>query len=255
MSGTAHWIERTDRALRHHAGLPDDPDATRRHTPPDITDTAREAHTQHGFEWYAIPAQELDDRVALRLYPGTGAGLHTPIHGESLFSRLRQGHTTHAGRCVAVERTQKPGYVPGNVQAYGTRYGLNTTSDPLIPYMGEAGFRAQSRYDHNYQTLSRLLRIINDDWASRHWLPKGYRVSICPPVIFNLIGSVFHQEWADSASLELGFYRDAHGNAQCFAVGSDGPGDFSVVHLVETDDEWPLLGFRLALVPEVRPAR
>jgi hypothetical protein len=32
----------------------------------------------------------------------------------------------------------------------------------------------------------------------------GFLVSICPPAVFNLVGTLFHPERCDTASLELG---------------------------------------------------
>ena len=81
-------------------------------------------------------------------------------------------------------------------------------------------------------------------------MPDGYRLTICPPVIFNLIGTIFHPEWSRTESLELGFYRDENTNAKCYAVGSNAPEDFSYIHEIETESDWALLGFRTALVPE-----
>lgn len=162
----------------------------------------------------------LDSEYVQRLFPTAGPSFFAPLHhGDSLFTLLKAGHRNHAGQFIAVERTQKPGYLPGNQQFYGTAYGFASTADPLVGYMGRAGFTTRTR------------------------------VSICAPAVFNLVGTVFHPEWSNTASLELGFYRESHGNAQCFAVGPNGPGDFSFVHQVETESEWPLLGFRLALMP------
>jgi hypothetical protein len=81
-------------------------------------------------------------------------------------------------------------------------------------------------------------------------MPPGYRLTICPPVVFNLVGTIFHPEWSETESLELGFYRDENNNAKCYAVGSNAPGDFSYIHEIETESDWALLGFRTALVPE-----
>ena len=81
-------------------------------------------------------------------------------------------------------------------------------------------------------------------------MPQGYRLTVCPPVVFNLVGTIFHPEWSRTESLELGFYRDENGNAKCYAVGSNAPGDFSYIHEIETESDWALLGFRTALVPE-----
>ncbi len=81
-------------------------------------------------------------------------------------------------------------------------------------------------------------------------LPRGYRVTVCPPAVFNLVGTVFHPEWSETETLELGFYRDEQRNATCYAVGSNAPGDFSYITEIEGDTEWALAGFRVALVPE-----
>jgi hypothetical protein len=91
---------------------------------------------------------------------------------------------------------------------------------------------------------------MNEDWRERRLLPKGYRLTICPPAVFNLVGTIFHPEWSETESLELGFYRDAAGNATCYGVGSNAPGDFSYINEVELETDWTLLGFRIALVPE-----
>lgn len=226
---------------------------------PELSDGGRAAFLHYGFEWYLIPpatAAPFDERYVARCYPTLGASVFAPLHhGDSVYELLKTGHHAHQGRFIAVERTQKPGYLPGNQQCYGTPYGFASAADPLVPYMGSAGFTTRTRYNHDYGTLSHLIRLIQADWERAGWLPEGYRVSICPPVVFNLVGTIFHPEWSATASLELGFYRDAHGNAQCFAVGPNGPNDFSYVHQVETESEWPLLGFRLALIPERAAAR
>ena len=54
----------------------------------------------------------------------------------------------------------------------------------------------------------------------------------------------------ETETLELGFYRDKQGNATCYAVGCNAPGDFSYINEVELETDWTLAGFRLALVPE-----
>jgi hypothetical protein len=107
-----------------------------------------------------------------------------------------------------------------------------------------------TRYAHNYRSLRNLVNAITEDWKKRGLMPKGYRLTICPPVVFNLVGTIFHREWSQTESLELGFYRDEHNNAKCYAVGSNAPDDFSYIHEIETESDWALLGFRVALVPE-----
>jgi hypothetical protein len=107
-----------------------------------------------------------------------------------------------------------------------------------------------TRYSHNYLTLREFVRVVSEDWRARRLLPRGYRVTVCPPAVFNLVGTIFHPEWSETETLELGFYRDADGNATCYAVGPTRPGDFSHVSEVEAESEWSLAGFRVALVPE-----
>ena len=150
---------------------------------------------------------------------------------------------------VGVETTQKPVYLPRNRQFYGTHHGHDPLTDPIAGYFGEAGITTGTRFDQSYPTLRRLFDLLNEDWRKRKILPEGYRVTVCPPAIFNLIGTIFHPEWSATESLELGFYRDERGNATCFAVGANAPGDFSFIEVVE-GEEWFLTGFRLALLPE-----
>jgi len=107
-----------------------------------------------------------------------------------------------------------------------------------------------TRYNHNYLSLREFIRVVTEDWRARKLLPQGYRLTICPPAVFNFVGSLFHNEWSETETLELGFYRDAAGNATCYAVGSNAPGDFSYINEVELDTDWTLAGFRIALVPE-----
>jgi hypothetical protein len=171
-------------------------------------------------------------------------------HNQSCRAALVRGHSRHQGRIIGVEITQKPKYLPGNRQSYGTPYGFDSTADPFAQYLGRAGFLTGTRFAHNYASLRELVNIINDAWRKLSLLPRGYRLTICPPAVFNLIGTVFHREWSETESLELGFYRDDHGNAKCYAVGPNAPGDFSYIHEIETDSDWTLLGFRTALVPE-----
>ncbi|MGE3341829.1 MAG: hypothetical protein AB7L71_00220 [Vicinamibacterales bacterium] len=223
-------------------------------TPPRLSAPAEQHLRRLGFEWHLIPSADIvpwDEGYTARLYPTGGPALRQPLHhGPTLLEMLALGHRRHQGRFVAIETTQKPGYLPGNVQCYGTPYGFDSLTDPLTAFMGQAGFVTRTRYDHNFTSLTELIRLLDRTWRGQDLIPTGYRVSICAPVVFNLIGTLFHPEWSRTASLELGFYRDGHGNAQCFSVGPNGPEDFSFVRLIETEGEWTHLGFRLALVPE-----
>lgn len=209
---------------------------------------------QLNIEWYLIPSSDavpFDDAYVERLYPTAPRDFNTSgEHRPSYRERIKLSHQAHQGRVVGVETTLKPGYLPGGKQFYGTTYGFVPTADPFSAYFGRAGMMSGTRYAHNYTAIQILLDLINDDWRKRTLLPNGYRLTICPPAVFNLIGTVFHPEWSDTESLELGFYRDEQGNATCYAVGCNGPRDFSYISEVEGEAEWSLLGFRMALLPE-----
>jgi len=206
------------------------------------------------IEWHIIPADTVvpfDDQYVARFYrmaPREFA--HPRDHAPSYREVLAKGHAKHQGRIVGVETTQKPRYLPGNRQFYGTPYGFDASADPFAYYMGRAGLTNATRYAHNYISLREFVRVVNEDWRARRLLPQGYRLTVCPPAIFNFIGTLFHPEWSETETLELGFYRDEQGNATCYAVGCNAPGDFSYINEVELETDWTLAGFRLALVPE-----
>jgi hypothetical protein len=206
------------------------------------------------IEWHIVPAADavpFDDDYRARLYPTAPRDFtKTREHGHSYRAQLARGHAGHQGRIIGVETTRKPRYLPGNRQFYGTTYGHDAVADPLAPYMGRAGMMNGTRYAHNYLSLRTFLNVVNEDWRARRLLPAGYRATICPPAVFNFTGAIFHPEWSETETLELGFYRDEQGNATCFAVGSNAPGDFSYINEVEGEAEWSLMGFRLALVPD-----
>jgi hypothetical protein len=206
------------------------------------------------IEWHIIPSAEavpLDDAYMARFYSMAAREFENRReHAPSYREALTEGHRQHQGRIIGVEKTLKPRYLPGNRQFYGTPYGFDASADPFAPYLGRAGMTNATRYAHNYLSLREFLRVLNEDWRMRGLLPAGYRLTICPPAVFNLIGTIFHPEWSETETLELGFYRDAQGNATCFAIGSNAPGDFSYINEIELETDWTLLGFRLALVPE-----
>ena len=210
------------------------------------------AHFQ--LEWHRLPSAEalpLDDAYFRKLYPSAPRDFaRAREHGPSLRERLVEGHRRHQGRVVGVETTQKPRYLPGNRQFYGSAYGHDPSADPFAAYMGRAGMMNGTRYDHDYLSLREFIRVVGDDWRARRILPDGYRVTVCPPAVFNFVGALFHPEWSETETLELGFYRDPQGNAACFAVGPNAPGDFSYISEVEGDAAWSLMGFRVALVPD-----
>lgn len=207
------------------------------------------------IEWHLIPSEEalpLDNSYFERLYPTAARDFARPREGHGLTprERLREGHRRHQGSVVGVETTLKPRYLPGSRQFYGTAYGHDPSADPFAAYMGRSGMMNGTRYDHDYLSLREFVRVVGEDWRARRILPAGYRVTVCPPAVFNFVGTLFHPEWAETETLELGFYRDEAGNAACFAVGPNGPGDFSYFSEVEGDAEWSLMGFRVALVPD-----
>ncbi|MGB8510697.1 MAG: hypothetical protein WCD76_20165 [Pyrinomonadaceae bacterium] len=206
------------------------------------------------IEWHIIPSADavaFDDAYIGRLYPMAPRDFaKSREHGPGYRDRLIAGHRQHQGRIVGVETTQKPRYLPGNRQFYGSFYGHDASTDPFTPYLGRAGMVNGTRYAHNYLSLREFVRILNEDWRARALMPEGYRATICPPAVFNLIGNVFHPEWSETETLELGFYRDEQGNAACYAVGPNAPGDFSFINGVEGEADWSLMGFRIALVPE-----
>jgi hypothetical protein len=221
---------------------------------PEIVAPMGEQLARFNIEWHIIPdadAVPFDEAYAKRLYPMCARNFAShKARSTSCREALISGHARHQGKVLGIEITQKPRYLPGNRQHYGTMYGYESTADPFADYLGRARFETGTRYAHIYASLREFLDVVNADWHARQWMPKGYRLTICPPAVFNLIGSVFHREWSETETLELGFYRDDHGNAKCYAVGSNAPGDFSYIHQIETNSDWTLLGFRLALVPE-----
>ena len=206
------------------------------------------------IEWHIIPSEEKisieDDYYRNRFYPSLKRETPAEYKKTSSYRAVIEGHRRHQGKILGVETTAKPKYLPENRQLYGTLYGFEPRVDPFQFYMEKAGFTTGNRYGHNYRALRDFVNIVNEDWNKHRLMPKGFRLTICPPVVFNLIGTVFHPEWSLTESLELGFYRDDHGNAKCYAVGSNAPNDFSYISEIETSADWTYLGFRTALVPD-----
>lgn len=252
----AEWMEERARKLRGFFELETNAelvttDAAKFELPPEMA-----AKLDHfNIEWHIIPSSDavpLDDAYTARLYPMAARDFtKAREHGAAAYrDQITGGHRQHQGRIIGVETTPKPRYLPSNRQFYGTLYGHDASADPFAQYMGRAGMMSGTRYAHNYLSLRTFLRVVTDDWRANKTLPANYRVTICPPAVFNLIGNVFHPEWSATETLELGFYEDAQGNATCYAVGSNAPGDFSYINEVEGEGDWSLMGFRIALVPE-----
>ena len=222
--------------------------------PLDLSADVVQGLARFNIEWHLIPSAEqvpLNDAYMARLYPGAPRDFHNEReHGPAYREHIVKGHKRHQGLVVGVETTLKPRYLPGNRQFYGSVYGQDASKDPYAIYMGRAGMMNGTRYAHNYLSLREFIRVVNEDWRVRKLLPAAYRVTVCPPAIFNLVGTIFHPEWSETETLELGFYLDDLGNATCYAVGSNGPGDFSYINQVEGEGEWSMMGFRVALVPE-----
>lgn len=244
------WVHQRAAKLQGFFGVSESvlPDGPAPMAPPELT--------EFNLEWHLVPPAAVvpfDNVYIERLYPAAPSDFTAAtVHPISPRDALAAGHRRYEGTYVAIETTQKPGYLPENRQWYGTRFGFDPTRDPFSRYFGLAGFTEPSRYGHNYRSLVSFIERVNEDWRARGLLPTGYRMTLCPPSLFNLVGRVFHPEWSETETLELGFHRDAHGNAYCFEVGSNAPGDFSFVRALETDSEWTLLGFRTALVPASR---
>ncbi len=251
----ADWIAERFLRLREFFELETDAElAPAEVTKEALADEQSEGLRHFNMEWHVIPAANsvpLDDAYFARLYPKASRDFaRAHEHGPSYRDRLVQGHSRHQGLIVGVETTGKPHYLPGNRQFYGTAYGHDSLADPFAAYMGRAGMMNGTRYDHNYLSLREFIRVVNEDWHERRIMPAGYRATVCPPVVFNFVGTIFHPEWSETETLELGFYRDERGNATCYAVGSQSEGDFSFISEVEGEGEWSLMGFRVALVPE-----
>ncbi len=214
------------------------------------------AHLQRfNIEWHIIPTAEAvhidTDDYRRRLYPNMKFDTVSRDYQKTASYRaIMDGHERHQGQIIGVETTMKPIYLPENRQYYGTQYGFEPKADPFSVYFGQAKIMSGTRYAHDYRSLRIMVNLITEDWTKRGLMPKGYRLTICPPVVFNFVGAIFHPEWSKTESLELGFYRDENNNAKCYAVGSNAPDDFSYIHEIETESDWALLGFRTALVPE-----
>ena len=248
-------IEESSKRLRDFFELGTDTELIAREAPEfELQPEMVEGLSHFNIEWHVIPsanALPIDDSYLARLYPSAPRDFKKAReHSPSYHDQIIKGHQLHQGHVIGVETTMKPRYLPENRQFYGTPYGHDASADPFAAYMGRAGMVNGTRYAHNYLSLREFIRVVNGDWRARSLLPAGYRVTVCPPAVFNLVGTIFHTQWSETETLELGFYRDEQGNATCYAVGSNAPGDYSYINEVEGEAEWSLMGFRVALVPD-----
>ena len=251
------WINEKESKLRKFFNLGADVELiSPKNAAFEVAPNVAEHLQKHNIEWYVIPSAKAvpidTPDYRQKLYPTLKFDTANRDYQKSASYRaIMNGHERHQGHVIGVETTMKPKYLPGNRQFYGTNYGFEPKADPFAAYFGRAGFLSGTRFSHNYRSLRTLVNLITEDWTKRGLMPTGYRLTICPPVVFNLIGTVFHPEWSETETLELGFYRDENNNAKCYAVGSNAPQDFSYIHEIETDSDWALLGFRCAIVPEI----
>lgn len=162
-----------------------------------LSSNAAEHLEKHNIEWHVVPSAaavpiDTDDYRA-RLYPKLKFDAASRDYQKtSSYRAIMGGHERHQGRIIGVETTIKPKYLPGNRQFYGTPYGFEPRADPLAAYFGQARMMSGTRYAHNYRSLRNLVNFITQDWTKRGLMPPGYRLTICPPVIFNLVGTIFH---------------------------------------------------------------
>jgi hypothetical protein len=228
----------------------------------DIADEVRQRLRAFNIEWHVIPPSSLvpfDESYLAKMYPLRSRDFSDPPYERrSVHEILSAAHRQIQGTIVGIETTQKPMYRPENGQQfYGTTYGFDPSCDPFTPYIGRAGLKSgprflNSRFSHTPASLRSLGHVIDEDWQDLGLIPPGYQFTICPPTAFNLIGTLFHREWSETATLELSAYLDDHGNAIGLTIGSNQSGDFSYVRRLEADPDLSRLGFRIALVPNGR---
>src|SRR5437868_974449 len=168
-SSMDNWLEERAGRLREELRLAPDakllaPEATE----PELTQVMSEHLARFNIEWHIIPSNEvapLDDEYITRFYRMAPRGFAQPReHAPSYRDALIKGHRKHQGQVVGVETTQKPRYLPGNRQFYGTSYGFDASADPFSLYIGRAGMTNATRYAHNYISLREFVRVVNDDW-------------------------------------------------------------------------------------------
>ena len=251
------WIGDREKRLREFFNLNDDtnliaPEAKENFN---VSEQIAKHLERFNIEWHIIPSAEAvpidTNDYRARLYPNLRFDSSNREYQKTdSYRAIMSGHERHQGKIIGIETTMKPKYLPNNRQFYGTQYGFEAKTDPFAAYLGRANFTSGTRFAHDYASLRNFVNIVTEEWKTRGLMPAGYRLTICPPVVFNLIGNVFHKEWSQTESCELGFYRDGNGNAKCYAVGSNAPEDFSFIKEVENTNDWTFLGFRTALVPE-----
>src|ERR1700754_3508162 len=133
------WMEDRLSRLRQFFNLP--PDAVllkNQNAVSDIAAPLQQQLTRCNIEWHIIPdadAVPFDKTYVKQLYPMCARNLATNnAHSTRCLEALISGHARHQGRILGIETTQKPGYLPGNLQHYGTMYGFDATADPFADY-------------------------------------------------------------------------------------------------------------------------
>ncbi|HWI17414.1 MAG TPA: hypothetical protein VNT81_06695, partial [Vicinamibacterales bacterium] len=101
MSDTFAWTRAREAKLRAYFGLPEGVELTPNMREPELSDSGRSAFEHYGFDWYAIPAEEVqpfDDAYLRRCYPSAGPAFLAPVrHGASVYQSVVAGHRRHMG--------------------------------------------------------------------------------------------------------------------------------------------------------------
>ena len=135
--------EREDR-LREYFGLSSQDELISKEAAEiELTAPTREHLSRFNMEWHVIPSNRavpLDDDYIKRLYPMCARNFAKHgAYSRSCREAIVRGHSRHQGRIIGVEATQKPKYLPGNRQFYGTPYGFDSTADPFARVSGSRG--------------------------------------------------------------------------------------------------------------------
>src|SRR5258705_6886882 len=96
------------------------------------------------MEWHIVPAGDVvpfDVSYVDRFYPtAPGSGGAADPSLTPLFFGIRRGHAPPPRQFICVGTTQKPTYLPGSKQFYGTLDWFENSVGPLCRYLGPVGF-------------------------------------------------------------------------------------------------------------------